>query len=171
MNRYAILLGKPAPKPAPQPKIKYYLGMDVGITARELVIAISHFEGDKIIIDYIGRGSEGQIPEWLSNLNQKYPITYGLRDGPRYISYPTPFKIEFVKSDSNVRQKINQIFEANRHRMEFKLEARDYSQIMTQDVVDAVTRSVYLTEIHRNPDSFTCSKPINDQICFFDSSS
>jgi hypothetical protein len=88
MNRYDIALGKtPPPKkipePAIEPKIEYYLGIDIGLRRDPTAIAICHLSTGyepsiiRTTVDYLEETSitdMSVIRNWLKGLNCKYPI-------------------------------------------------------------------------------------------------
>jgi hypothetical protein len=142
MNRFDILLKKPAPPPLPvplKPPIDYYMGIDIGFRT-ETAIVITHKEAGKIFIDYAKSQmtpTYRDIMDWLAKLRKIYSIRLGLSDG-YYGDIANRLGIHSVNVSRAINAELTFNFESNR------------SIIVMDDIgyrfsFDALIKSVWLT--------------------------
>jgi len=140
MTRYEILLKKPVPIPIQPPEIpKYYMGMDVSYSTRDKnAIAITHMNGDNVIVDFIDHRAYHMdtIVEWASDLSKKWSIRQGIVDEAHMARV---LGLDYVPS---ITSEMSHIFDRYKENI---ISGYSRELLENQDVKDALIRSVWLS--------------------------
>lgn len=94
-----------------QPKLQYFIGGDLAQVNDASAVAIVHLEGDKIVVDYVGRIKAGEgdfedqarletedVTQWVQGFYQRFLIKQGIGDQWSAASFHGPFERYGIKN-------------------------------------------------------------------------